>query len=481
MVIYDSKRLIPAPFVSVVKEFQTTEDGQIVGTLFTITLKGTLVADKGSPKTNGTFHTTSGYPADESIVHDARLGALLRKMEALRHLFATEGLTLEVQSMDGSTPMKCNPRVKRLDFPEGGQGRISWVDKADYIIQLEADVLYGLYRDASGNSIAAEDIGDPVNYKVSKATEEWTMEVADERSRTQRLTHTVSATGKRFYKEDGTLELYGWEQARKYVLNKLGLGLVPARMEAPGVLDASTVQGFNYIRSQHVGELSGIFSVTETWLCYDPAGGAAAVDDYQINVRTAQDGRVTVSIDGTITGVEVRDNNTQAIISSKYANAYSKWTTDVSPNLYARALAAAGVTLHTVAVSSSFGLNETAGTITYQVEFDDRANTDTSGAISETVEVINNHQADIYASIPVLGRAAGPVLQDIGTNTAKKRVIQIEVVMRAKSQSFTPTVPNTNAIVTALTPAGTVFMDQNEERWNYNTGRYSRTVAFTWE
>src|SRR5687768_10659426 len=114
-VIYDSKRIIPAPLVTWQRAFDTTGDGEAVGTTYQFTVTGELVAFMGSPDSDGTFWTLGGYPADESIAADSRLASILRKQDALRELFAIEGKTFEVQSADGSQPLTCNPRNIRVD------------------------------------------------------------------------------------------------------------------------------------------------------------------------------------------------------------------------------------------------------------------------------------------------------------------------------------------------------------------------------
>lgn len=474
-VIYDGKKIIPAPFASYYKEYQTTEDGTVVGSNFVITLKGTIVADRGSPKTDGSFWQLSDYPPDESISLNAKLGAIIRKQEALRGLFSVPGKTLEFQSENGSPPFKCNPRFQRIDFQEGGQGRVSWVDKCDWVATFSADALY------INGAAVSEDTGDLTTYKISRANEEWAIETADERTGTYRLTHSVSAVGKRFYDEDGTLQREAWAQARLYVLNKIGLGLVPARMEATGVLNATALQAFNYLRTQSINELGGTFQVTETWLCYDPGDEPPAVHEYTVNTRTSTEGRVSVSVDGSITGLEKRDNSTHSLISSRWTNALAKWSDHVQPSLYATAVSISGVSLNTEALNTSIGKNPVSGTISYQSEFDNRPSADIDGAISESITVSNDNAADVYASIPVLGRLAGPVLQSIGSRTSRRRTISIEVVKRAKSQSYTPTAPDTDAIVLALQPVGTVFLDSDNESWNPYSGRYSRNSVFTWQ
>lgn len=469
-VIYDSKKIIPGPFARISKEYQTLDDGKLVGSLYSIILTGTLIADRGSPSTDGTFWTTSGYPSDETISQDGKLAAILKKQEALRKLFAVQGKTLEIQSDDGSAPLKCNPRIKRIDFAEGGQGRISWVERCDYTITLEADAMY------INGAVVGEDA---FSTKVSKATEEWNIEIADDKNFSYRLTHSVSAIGKRFYDETGTLEKEAWEQARDYVLNNIGLGIKTNRMVAPDVLDASTLQAFNYFRSQHVGELSGSFQVTETWLCYAPGSEPPAIDEYNVSVRTSMDGKASVSIDGTITGLMVSNNTTGEIISTKQTNAENKWNDYVKSQLYSRATSLSGYVLHTTPTNTSYAINPLAGTISYHAEYDNRASSVISGAVSEKISVSSNAASDVYASITVLGKIAGPVLQPIGAKTAKRKTVNIELLMGAKTQVYTPTEPNTDSIVLGLMPAGIFYTDSDVT--NFDTdGRYTRSVTFTW-
>ena len=327
-VYFNSNKIIPAPFVAITKDYNTTDDVQQIGSSFNITVKGKLIAYKGSPNSSGVFWNVSGYPPDEVIADDSIMGSLIRKQEALRSLFANEGRSFEVQPWDGSAPIKCNPRVKRIDFLEGSP--TSWYNHMEYIITLEADILYV-------NGLAqGEDSGDIINYKVSKANEEWNIESADENNRTYRLTHAVSAQGKRFYDSTGALVKPAWQNAQDYVLSRLQLGLQVDKMVASGVLNANTLQAYNYVRGQHQNTLGGGFSVNETWLCFDASGNAPAVEDFTVSAKTSEDGKTRVSVEGQIKGLEVRNNTTFALISTKYANALNLWQNVVSNNVLAQ-------------------------------------------------------------------------------------------------------------------------------------------------
>ena len=471
-VYYDSKKIIPAPFVGISKEYQFAEDGTKIGSTFTLTVKGTLIPYKGSPNSTGAFWDQSGYPPDESLSHDEMLRSLLTKQAAIRKLFAVNGKSFEIQPLDGSAPTKCNPVVRRIEFAEA-----QWFNRTDYTVVLEASVLY------LDGAIVEEAEFDEY---ISKVTKDWQFETLDETKKTYRLTHNVMAAGKTFYDEDGELSTPAWQRAKNYVLNTLGLG-VPSGSLTNTVLanwtgTSETFKAYNYLRTQQQNEMAGTFQVTETWICYDAQGGPPAIDECTITKRTSatEAGRVFVSIDGTVTGLEERDPTSGGLISVRYPNAAAKWAI-IKETLLSRAETAAGETLNPIAITTSVGGNQVAGTVTYHYEFDNRPSSDIPGAISQLVTVSNAFPKDVFASIPVLGNPLGPVLQSIGTITERRRTINIEVQMKPKSMSFTPSKPDTDSIILARKPAANpVFVDGNDDSFVEETGKFNRTVMYVW-
>ncbi len=496
---YNSKKIIPAPFISISKDYQLTEDGQSVGTIFNIQVKGKICADMGSPTSSGTYWDTSGYPPNETLLLsnvNSRMGSILRKQEAIRKLFATEGQSFEIQPWDGSAPIKCNPRVKKIDFAEAQEGK-NWVNTCDYTIALEADILYsannGQPYGEDTYGLNPQGVGvytslgiDPtspsgVKYTISKATDEWNLEPGDEIGRVWKLSHVVSAIGKRFYDNTGFLTQEAWMSAHNFVVEHLGLGTelvaipiyVAARPELSGMLP------YNYLRTEHTNELGGSYSVTENWVCYD-IGFGHAIEEFNVSITTAENSISKVKVDGTLKGLEVRDAN-NVIELSRYAAAQIQWNV-VSLLLYARAQTFSGLVLHPVPLGKSFGVNEINGVITYGYEYDNRASNVVTGAVTENITVTDEGASDVFASIVVLGRRLGPVLQAIGTITSKKRSIQIEATLPASSQSFVSLPPNTNSFVLSLLPGGTqVFLDKDVSSFTAKTGKYSRSVTWTWE
>lgn len=483
--IYNNKRIIPAPLITINKNYSRV-NGTKVGSLFNINIAGVVVAYKGSPSSSGVFWTVGGYPTDEIITSDSRLGAMFRKQEALRELFSTDGYTLEFQSADGTAPIKCNPRWGQLTFQEG-----IWHDLCNYSIEAECDVLY----------INGEEVGeDEFTEYISEAGESWQIET-DERAEglglpnTFRLTHTVNAVGKNFYDETGTLVKPSWQQARDYVLPRLGID--SAVLTSSGVPIKGYHSGYNHVRGENLDEVNGSYSVTETWLL----ASGTALEEFTINTRKSIDSALTeVNIEGNIVGLEER-NSSMDITTNKYDNAVTKWT-EVSGLLYTRAQSYSGISLlNIVPQNYTLARNPVTGTINYSYAFDTRKSNCVNGALSEIVSVTNSWDVDVFAAIPVIGRTAGPVLQAINTKQAKTRGLNIDLVMESPEsdgcgESNWRTLLITNnprltastniqAIVDAVNPSNNgatkTFLSKQDETWNPRTGQYTYNAEWTYE
>jgi hypothetical protein len=471
VISFDGKAVIPGGRVGYSREYQTSEDGAIIGSIFAVNLRGRLVADKGSPDSSGTFWTVAGYPPDETIVADSRLGSLIRKQEALRGLFdsANDGKTFIVQPWDGAAPLKCNPRIKGVEFAEG-----DWFDWCEYVVRMEADVIY-----VNGALQGEDSFAD----KISRASENWSIE-PDEKEISYRLTHTVSAVGKRFYDEAGDLEKEAWEHAKSHVESRLGLD--STFMVCSGVLNESNLRAFDYKRAQNTDQKGGVFQVTESWTCFANGNDPPALHDYTVDAVSQEDFTTRVTVQGRIDGLETRDNTTRALTRSRINNAVDYYNNVVVSGVYIWATQYSGVESGALAgtfLTSRFGANQNAGAVTYEYVFVDKPNFITSDVLSEVVTVVEENQANIFAAVPVLGRTAGPVLQSISTLTAKRRHLSIEIQKQAQRYGHTPTAPDTDAIVALNVPGSytQLFIERDSESWSVSRGQYSRNLTWVYE
>lgn len=463
-VYYAQNKIIPAPLVSITREIVRSEDGTARRSGFIIALKGKIFAWAGSPNSSGEFWNLSGYPADENIAPDSRLASFRAKQGAFMGLFDTTYKLLEIQPYDGSAPIKAVCRVRNISFPEG-----KWYDTCDYDIQLEADRIWFGDLEIGGSDA-----------DTTPAEENWSVEQADDKGRTYRIQHTVTATAKPVYDINGTFEKAGWEAARDIVLSESPkfLGLDSAIYGSPNTVDLSTWYAYNYVRGHQIDEAGGKYTAVESWLLYDRAltNNVPCLEDYTITVRYGEDGRTKVSIDGNLTGLEDRNNSTHTLSSTRWTNVNTRWT-QLDAQLLNLCSDNSGVTLNSSVLSKTVAKNSINGTISFSAEYDDRP-TVVSGARNSSIQISLSNPTDVFASLVVLGKANGPVLQSIGTVTAKRKTVVVEAQMGAQTMTYTPTMPNTDLVILPYYPGG--FKERDEISWSDQTGRYSRQVSWTW-
>ena len=475
MISFSGSRIIPAPLATFGKSYQTTDDGTRVGTTFNITLTGKLVSHKGSPRSGlrtvggsswaGNFWTDNdNYPPDEGLATvDDHFQSILRKQEHLRSLFSYEGAPLIIRAYDsGNVNLKCNPRVKSVNFQEG-----IWVHQCDYSIELEADVLYSDKMSISGE--------DPNLYPyVSEANEDWQIEKNDD-NQSYRLTHSVSAKGKRFY-DSGGLPREAWENARLYVLPKLGLN--QERIINSGVMNLFNYSGFDYVRSQNLNQLGGTFAVTESWVV---TSGAAAIETFNVSTRdSSEDGLIHVTVEGEVRGLESRNNTDYTLQRTKYQNAEAKYNT-ISNDIHSRAQVYSGTTLNPSTISNTVGRNPWTGIISYNFEYSNRYIA-TTNALSEVVTVTDVNQKDIFARIGILGSSKGEVLQSISSGVPE-RLLNIEIVVRPRVYGGAAiSKPDVKQIVIDNTPVGysKLMKEQDEENFSQSLGRFSKVIRWVY-
>jgi hypothetical protein len=156
-----------------------------------------------------------------------------------------------------------------------------------------------------------------------------------------------------------------------------------------------------------------------------------------------------------------------------------------------------GLLLNKTPVSESYSYNIEEGTVGYNLSYDNRPENCATGVISETISITKNNPTDVHAVITVLGRASGPILQAIGTQTAYTQELSIEAVVPPLRACVTgevgatgeeiffsgAPVPQYESLVQQLYnnitgQDNTVFTTNDSESFDVKTGRYSRQVGW---
>lgn len=294
------RKIIPAPLISINKNYEINDDGTKRGTNYSITLTGTLLPFRGSPSGSYTslstaFHTIGGNPIDEiNTGNNSDFNNILRKQEALRWLFSEDGGSLEWQPAGGQPPVKCFPKVLSIAFSEG-----QWTDRNEYTIELEAPWIY-----INGASGIEDNISTDL---ISTSTENWSFEETQGRDGKQyKVSHDVEAKGVLGY--DGIGGLYqnkqAWEHAKTFVDTRIS-GSVSSNIMFSALGASGKING-NYNTVIRIDQDGGTYGITEDWLLSD----TNTYEEKQFTVEyNQQQDEYSVTYDGIIYGVVSNSRN----------------------------------------------------------------------------------------------------------------------------------------------------------------------------
>ena len=480
--MYDGKKIIPLSSFQARRVVERSGDGRARRRYWQITLGGTCLPTMGSPLWDGSWHTGAAYPADTPThLQDPQyaLAHLRNKLGALHNLFKADGKQFEIVPGDGSAPIKFQPRWGEFSCPTDDS---LLVTHAPWSVQCETDLV------SPWDSAAVFDQAE------SPPEESWELAQQDEVGRVWTLTHTAAATGRRRYDAAGAVQAEGWEVARDLITGgplagggaTSVLGPDAARVASTGVADLAGFAAYNRRRQETVDEGQGRVQVVETWTLFHPADqptgltAGLAVEDYQTETRYGNDtGLTSVTVSGTIAGLD----DTNGGHARRWHNAALRAGGITEAWAHGLAQTESGVTLHPNALSTSLGRNKLAGTVTYSATFDNRAAPTTAGVLSYQTTIELKAAADVFASIPIPFRLPGPLLQGMGTVTAKSITVRTDAVCRT-TFGAPSTWPTTNHLAKALSYIGVptqLFVADDTESRTEESGRYSRSTTYIFQ
>ena len=572
--------LRPSPLVSISANSTKTGAGEAIGASYSITLTGSILDNMGFPlarkttdnslfgyidggeaisednmigpyqsfdRTTSNFTTETGgvisdqRPRTQAIPQVHSLDAIFFKQKVLRSLFGRDGQRVEIIPIHGDEPaVICFPRVVSISFSEG-----VYVNKCDYTIELEADTLLdkdlkvdhdgspSFLSDPLASGLTTEGIFASSGYFVASISDSWSLEAddtlgeaGDQLSKSYRISHSMSATGKNhsYPTDTGVVTKPAWENARDYVQAKLmppQIGSSATIASYPNVMGRigsgtlnliSAYQGFNHTRTEEVNVSDGTYSVTENWLL----ASGTAYENYNLSISSDTSAPfVSVNIDGSIKGLTSSSPSGNMFggmggsgMNTAYQNALKKYKTVTNNGLfgftssaYKRANESVAVELNATPKSISLATNEYDGTVTYNLAFDNRPVNMISGVLSENISINDTYPGDVFAQIQVLGRKTGPILQYIGGRTEYKRDLNMELVMDytdipygsgrtslilTKPSLVEPTATQIRQVIESVSPQNEpgirkYFIAPPSESWTPKEGRYSFNISWTYE
>ena len=444
-------------------------------------------------------------------------------MTTLRETFASDCEALVIKC-DDAVLLSCSPRVVDISFQESNN---NWVDTIPYTIVLEYD-----FDDQTSEGQAA------TSPYIEEVSEEWNFEFVqdhryfywDLRTVTNQeagydyaehdgnnpyeanVTRTISVVGKRSCLS-GEIT-YGVQNAINWLTGVYGLDdyspdnwghAVPQFTNLDSGVGSYNL--YDHYRSHIVDETNGSIRLTDSWLVVGANTGITDRDmreDFTVSVlRPRDEDRISITVDGQIQGFERRTYSSAGaktpVISgdTAYENAAAAWTT-IQDRIFPRAQAIfqqeseTTRNLHPTPLNKSVGHQTSKGVIIYSYEFDDRLCSFIEGSLSENITIIDDNSTDVFASFTIPGRQKGQILQSINTFTNSSRQVSVEVIMPrptacnsiADLELNNPSTNVKNLICqyeSGLTGSyDQVFKTNDSENWNPLTGRFSRSVSWTY-
>jgi hypothetical protein len=239
----------------------------------------------------------------------------------------------------------------------------------------------------------------------------------------------------------------------------------------------------------------------ETWI----ASNQAALEDFTVTLeQDLVDVNKSITVNGTIQGMIPDMTYSDPPFGTtkgtpKLQSALDYWTF-VKGQLLSRARTIYDESqrqINVIPQSRSVGYNTVAGTVTYNYVYSDRVqNCVESGAEYENISITENEPPDIFSSLTILGRAGGPLYQDIGTVGQRTRTINIESVLPVSTGcGVTGTQGSTSGLLWSpptsydsiveqyenylIATYDQVFTTQNQKQWDLKTGKLNWTKSFT--
>ena len=251
--------------------------------------------------------------------------------------------------------------------------------------------------------------------------------------------------------------------------------------------------------------------MNETWI----ASNQKALEDFTVTLEQDNiDINKSITVNGTIQGLIDDMTYSEAPFGTtngtpKLQSALEYWTFvkgqlvnrartiyDESLDRYTSGLK----TVNSIPTSRSVGYNTVAGTVTYNYVFSDRAkNCVEDAALFEDISITENEPPDIFSSLTILGRAGGPLLQDIGTVGQRTRTISVQSILPTSTGCGVTGGGGGEGTSSGLlwsAPTGydsliteyeqylrdtydQVFITQNQKQWDLKTGKLNWTKSFT--
>lgn len=426
LVTYDGNIIVPAPLYAITHSINRTPNGAILSYLYSITLKGTLLPNKGSPNSSGTYSSSN---ADQAFITDAaKIQSIVKKQALLRGLFFDESTVASnvakwFEINNSGTIIKCQAMTVDVAFDADIN-----VNKSDYTIVITTNKLILDDGDLDKNM----DI-DSEDYNLRTASDVISISSQNDYDNTYTISRTVSAQSYKSMSAEPGGEIEPWQNAKSWVSARVVSTSTLASLGSYTlVAPTSDYEFLNTQTQENVDTLGGSYSLTITW-SYCKSALNDVTDEWTSSYSS--DTRQN-NYSGTLTGGYNRIYKVSGTITSKvqssagYTASVTAWNA-IKSALKTRALSTDGVFNGFSTSGNVYGPynlslseNKRTGVISYSAEFKEKKITLVGSIFSDVdISVSENTKESSIVEIPIIGRRLGPIIQNLYTTNTKKKTI----------------------------------------------------------
>jgi len=494
---YGDYNFRPRPLFQINSQPLKTPDGSGYGIKHSVSMNGSILLT-GSEVSDGTT-------------------GLFNKIESLKDALNADGRLLVI-ACDSTPIISGYPVIEKYDIQPASD---NYTRQAKYTIDfVMPTTVLGTGGDVFNSSVMPPFIEScteawDVEFQEEKTSFDWTLSDGTFEKFGYKLavTHTVDVQSRITY--TGTeIPNVPWQDAKAFAETKLGFNSefvnLSGILSLPGSGYFTTNDVYNQYRQVFTDKTGGGVKVVETFIVSPSGSGSLpnnAIETF--NISTSQnDGIVSVALDGEIQGFDDISytgdggSNSGFYVNNSKFEAASGYYNIVKDRMYARANTAYNAVtgscydrpLSSVVRARTVGLYPLAGRVAYNYSFDTTPSSCITGSciLSQNLSINDTLQNDVFASQPIIGRAFGPILQDLNTVTSRVRTVNVDLVVLPPTgcgsvdilyepvptgaiQSFIDTVAGE-----LISNYNQVFISSHSQNWDFTVGRYSRNIGFTY-
>lgn len=465
---------------TVQKDYERNTAGIAMAEKHTITVKGAIAATGGNSSSLNDLITAAGSASNISA-NTTQIATLTLDIEGSRTF---EYDNARLTSFSSSDPPEDTAGIQYIEVSFTFE---AYQAAGDYLLASSSESLE-VKKEEDRLSVVNNDIAsNTLNFGYT-------------------VTHTLSAQGING-STDAYTEAQGWVTSRLKASSKsLSLTKDGNSSALKSAVNIDDLMGSlpdiecNAVRSVNADPASGSYSATSTFF----RTGSNSTCDITVNIERTENGDVTCTANGSIQGL-----STDGILSntsSKFLNASSAFSAicgnfgagskvyGVISTLFGK-IQPEGVVLDDFAIGLTVGENKTNGSMNFNVTYRAypaavKALMNTIGnCLSATITITHDNESgnsldtQVFASIPIIGRTSGPILQDMKTTRERKKSVNVEAVVKPISRSPGNDGPRKACLTEAIkyVPAGTVFRSNVNSNWDFAAGRASASIEWTYQ